>query len=1172
MKLYPTTHATESRPFLTWPLCREGLRFIIKSAVLLLVVLSWPAQAQLTESGLTLNFDANQDQDGDARWESTVSGSLLDLRLDPLVLRSTAPLSSGFAGITNTYVFPGNGTTVIAANGFGAEFSTVGDPTNQSSTTGSGISTATSATWEIWFRPDSLDTSGFNQVLFEDGGGTGVGLFLNNNILSVRKAGGTSVSKSFDLSTLTLGDFIQATASYNTTTNQLELYVNGVVVAGGPAASSGGLWSGGDGAALGTRGAANMGGIENGSSSVRNFDGDIATFRMYSGVLSAADVTANFNAVTATTVFFDNGAANGLWSAQTNWDTNIQPTSAQNVIINNGLSVSVDATGETANNLTIGSTLASTLVPSVMSGTGALTLSGGDLTVSGTLTLGDGQDGTLILSGGAFNISADIAAGASNSTLTLNGGTLNMNGNAIGSGGAPITSLTLGAGTLDSVSEINGGTGLTKTTLGTLTLTGTNTYTGGTIINAGTLAVGSTNALPVTGSVTINTGGTLDLPGFDAGAGTITLAGGTISGTGVLSSTTDFDLQSGTVSGILGGSSTLTKSTAGVVTLSGVNSFTGATNVTAGTLVAGNTAALSTSSGISVSSGGRLAFFTGSGSDTTPSAVPVTGLNLASGSAIGGELGGGFSTGAATVAGTINVDVYASPAIASPAGTLFTLVTATSGLSAATTYQIGNVYNNTNFTVATANLITSDTQIQVTPQAATALTAAFWKGGFAGGANVWAVSNGSTLSNWATDVGGTDTGLVPGSAAAVTISATTATNQSGMVLGADMTIDTLTISDTAVASLDADGHTLTIANSAGADGISIASGAGAATINANLVLGGATPTITHNGTNDLVIGGVIGGSAGLIKAGTGTLILTADNTYTGDTNINAGTVQVGNGGTTGTLGVAAGTINVGNATLILNRADGVTIDDDLNLTVSGGVLRAMTGVNNVNGGTAGNLDLTANVLLTVDAGAVLNINTQGSGTNIGMSAGTTVTLDGAGYGTINRSLASGNAAANIVKNGVGTWEFTNSSNNYAGSTTVNDGILFLNASSGAIANSSDITINGGTLLLGGSNQIGNAIPITFTSATATLDLGASNTDTIDDIILAGGGRITGTGSSTLTVRNAGSIEPPYPAGRQRRHHRQLPDLLRQPHLCREHQQQHRHQLEWRPVHHPQPRQ
>ena len=57
-----------------------------------------------------------------------------------------------------------------------------------------------------------------------------------------------------------------------------------------------------------------------------------------------------------------------------------------------------------------------------------------------------------------------------------------------------------------------------------------------------------------------------------------------ITGTGTLTSTSAFDLQSGTVAAVLGGTAGATKSTAGTVTLSAANSYTGATTVSAGTL------------------------------------------------------------------------------------------------------------------------------------------------------------------------------------------------------------------------------------------------------------------------------------------------------------------------------------------------------------------------------------------------------------------------------------------------------------------------------------------------------------------------------------------------------------------------------------------------------------
>ena len=65
---------------------------------------------------------------------------------------------------------------------------------------------------------------------------------------------------------------------------------------------------------------------------------------------------------------------------------------------------------------------------------------------------------------------------------------------------------------------------------------------------------------------------------------------------------------------------------------------------------------------------------------------------------------------------------------------------------------------------------------------------------------------------------------------------------------------------------------------------------------------------------------IISGSGSLTQMGTGILSLTGNNTYSGGTTISAGTLQVGNGGTTG--GIVGNVTN--NAALVFNRSNNYT--------------------------------------------------------------------------------------------------------------------------------------------------------------------------------------------------------------------------------------------------------
>jgi fibronectin-binding autotransporter adhesin len=80
--------------------------------------------------------------------------------------------------------------------------------------------------------------------------------------------------------------------------------------------------------------------------------------------------------------------------------------------------------------------------------------------------------------------------------------------------------------------------------------------------------------------------------------------------------------------------------------------------------------------------------------------------------------------------------------------------------------------------------------------------------------------------------------------------------------------------------------------------------------------------IVFNRTGTLTVNSVISGVGAVTNLGTGTVILAANNTYVGDTTIAAGTLQVGNGGASGSLASDQPIINDG--TLIFNTTGSFT--------------------------------------------------------------------------------------------------------------------------------------------------------------------------------------------------------------------------------------------------------
>lgn len=90
-------------------------------------------------------------------------------------------------------------------------------------------------------------------------------------------------------------------------------------------------------------------------------------------------------------------------------------------------------------------------------------------------------------------------------------------------------------------------------------------------------------------------------------------------------------------------------------------------------------------------------------------------------------------------------------------------------------------------------------------------------------------------------------------------------------------------------------------------------------------------TLAFDRTGTVTAGNAISGTGRLIQKGSGELVLAGNNSYTGATTIAAGTLTIGNGGSSGSLGTGA---VVNNGVLAFNRADAVVFNTAMSGTGS----------------------------------------------------------------------------------------------------------------------------------------------------------------------------------------------------------------------------------------------
>ena len=420
------------------------------------------------------------------------------------------------------------------------------------------------------------------------------------------------------------------------------------------------------------------------------------------------------------------------------------------------------------------------------------------------------------------------------------------------------------------------GNGSLQVQNGTLTNATANTYTGGTTVSGGKLQISGSGTLGASSGALAVSGGTVDLNGTSQTAGAVTISSGSLqNGTLTNTSFAANNASALTLRASLAGSGGLTKTGNGTLTLTNQNAFTGSVFVKGGTLVM--------DTGSAINNGGSYSDVGQSGSDVgiltlkgTATFTNTQDFNL-------GDLDSSTGTLNIQDSAVLNINAF-----------FIGSANATGSTASGTVNQTGGTIIENNAGIGT-----------------------FAIGGRASttGVGVYNMSGGTLTAAAGIRVGGTGTGTM-------NISGTAVVNANGGFNIARVT------AGTSIGTLNLNGGTVNTLNFASSTGVNATNNFNGSMVlptgnNATFMTGLTEANVRNGGAIFNTAGfnitiaqvlqhsDVLGDNAvdgGLTKNGIGTLTLTGADTYTGNTTVNGGTLEIAQAtiATNSTVTVAGG--------------------------------------------------------------------------------------------------------------------------------------------------------------------------------------------------------------------------------------------------------------------------